>query len=82
MDDFTSLSGQLLVSLPSMKGDYFKQTVILLIEHNLDGAFGLVVNRPIQSNLGELLKKQEEFDVKEDFQQEVPLSCWRLSLLV
>ncbi len=73
MDDFTSLSGQLLVSLPSMTGDYFKKTVILLIEHNLDGAFGLVVNRPIQSNLGELLRKQEEFDLEEDFQLEVPL---------
>ncbi len=58
MSDFTSLSGQLLVSLPTMQGDYFSHTVTLLIEHNRDGAFGLVINKPLDLNLAELLGDQ------------------------
>ena len=47
MSEFSSLSGQLLVSLPSMQGDYFSHTVTLLIEHNDQGAFGLVIIKPL-----------------------------------
>ncbi|MBO6557480.1 MAG: YqgE/AlgH family protein [Pseudomonadales bacterium] len=55
MSDFSSLSGQLLVSLPSMQGDYFSHTVTLLIEHNDEGAFGLVINKPLDEELSDLL---------------------------
>lgn len=47
-----SLSGQLLIASPSL-GDYFHRTVVLLIEHNPEGAFGLVVNRPSETTVGE-----------------------------
>lgn len=56
MSGFSSLSGQLLVSLPSMQGDYFSHSVTLLIEHNEDGAFGLVINKPIDGELSDLLE--------------------------
>jgi putative transcriptional regulator len=56
MEDFSSLTGQLLVSLPGLREDYFARSVTLLIEHNRDGAFGLVVNKPLEADLGELLK--------------------------
>ncbi|MDP9189052.1 MAG: YqgE/AlgH family protein [Actinomycetota bacterium] len=46
-----SLSGQLLIASPSM-GDYFHRTVILLVEHNAEGAFGLVLNRPSEATVG------------------------------
>ena len=59
MSDFSSLSGQLLVSLPSMQGDYFSRTVTLLVEHNRDGAFGLVINKPLGAELSELLADHE-----------------------
>jgi putative transcriptional regulator len=55
---FNSLSGQLLVSLPTMRGDYFSHTVTLLIEHNREGAFGLVINKPLDADLAELLGHQ------------------------
>ena len=73
MNSFTSLSGQLLVSLPSMKGDYFSHTVTLLIEHNRDGAFGLVVNRPLDADLSDLLNDDNEFDFTTDLHSMVPL---------
>ena len=55
MLEFTSFSGQLLVSLPSMQGDYFSHTVTLVIEHNRDCAFGLVTNKTLDLDLVELL---------------------------
>ena len=61
MSDFSSLAGQLLVSLPGLRGDYFAHSVTLLIEHNRDGAFGLVVNKPLDANLSELLS---EYDIE------------------
>jgi putative transcriptional regulator len=40
-----SLRGQLLVAAPSLF-DYFRRTVILIVEHTEDGAMGVVINRP------------------------------------
>ncbi|MBT4160678.1 MAG: YqgE/AlgH family protein [Gammaproteobacteria bacterium] len=71
-NSYTSLSGQLLISLPSMQGDYFTHTVTLLIEHNQDGAFGLVVNRPLDANLGDLLTEQN-VDFAHDLHGKIPL---------
>ena len=41
-----------------MQGDYFSRTVTLLIEHNRDGAFGLVINKPLEIDLAELIEDQ------------------------
>ena len=38
-----------------MQGDYFSHTVTLVIEHNRDGAFGLVINKALNLDLAELL---------------------------
>lgn len=37
--------------MPSLSSDYFAQTVILICEHNANGAMGLVVNRPTDFSL-------------------------------
>src|SRR3954451_17614661 len=39
-----SLRGQLLIASPSLY-DYFRRTVVLVLEHNDDGAMGVVLNR-------------------------------------
>jgi putative transcriptional regulator len=49
------LNGRFLLALPRLDGDFFSGTVTLLIEHNTDGAFGLVVNQPGGLSLGEVL---------------------------
>ncbi|HEX2415914.1 MAG TPA: YqgE/AlgH family protein [Thermoleophilaceae bacterium] len=38
------LRGQLLIAAPSLQ-DYFRRTVVLVIEHTPDGAMGVVLNR-------------------------------------
>jgi putative transcriptional regulator len=42
-----SLAGQLLVASPSMGDPRFARTVIVMVRHDKDGAFGIIVNRPI-----------------------------------
>ena len=39
--------GQLLVASPTMRESLFHHTVILILQHNEHGAFGIIVNRPI-----------------------------------
>jgi putative transcriptional regulator len=48
-----SLAGKLLIASPSMP-DYFHRTVIAMIEHSDEGAFGLVLNRPSETIVGEV----------------------------
>ena len=47
-----SLSGQLVIASPSMS-DYFHRSVVLVVEHGDEGAFGLVLNQPSESTVGE-----------------------------
>jgi putative transcriptional regulator len=42
-----SLAGSFLVARPVLKDPNFARTVVLLLAHSSDGAFGLVVNRPV-----------------------------------
>ena len=41
------LTGQLLIAMPTMNDPRFANSVIYLCAHNLDGAMGLVLNRPV-----------------------------------
>ena len=43
-----SLAGQLLVATPEMGDPRFRHTVILIVQHNKDGALGIVINRPLE----------------------------------
>jgi putative transcriptional regulator len=43
----TSYAGQLLVAAPGLRHPAFDHAVILLAQHNREGAFGIVINRPI-----------------------------------
>jgi putative transcriptional regulator len=54
-----SLTGQLLIASPSMS-DYFHRTVVLVVEHNDEGAFGLVLNRASGATLGEAVEELAE----------------------
>lgn len=41
-----SLAGSFLIAKPALTDPNFRRTVVLLLQHDEDGAFGLVVNRP------------------------------------
>ncbi|MEI6685905.1 MAG: YqgE/AlgH family protein [Planctomycetota bacterium] len=42
-----SHASQFIIARPSLQDPSFQQTVILLLQHDQSGAFGLVVNRPL-----------------------------------
>src|SRR3954471_9515675 len=42
-----SLAPAFLLSMPQLMDPNFNRTVVLLCKHSEDGAFGLVVNRPL-----------------------------------
>ncbi|MFO0773061.1 MAG: YqgE/AlgH family protein [Nitrospiraceae bacterium] len=47
--------GIFLVASPALRDPNFRQTVVLLCEHNDEGALGFVLNRPTAMNLSEVL---------------------------
>jgi putative transcriptional regulator len=50
-----SLRGKLLVALPPLVDENFDRTVVLVLEHNDDGALGVVLNRPGSQPVAEVL---------------------------
>ncbi len=49
------LKGQLLLDGGGLTGSFFQRTVVLICQHDSDGAFGLVLNRSSGSKLGEMV---------------------------
>ena len=49
------LRGQLLLDSGQLRGSFFQRTVVLICQHDGDGAFGLVLNRASGSNIGEMI---------------------------
>lgn len=54
-DGFKSLKGQLLLDGGRLNGSFFHRTVILLCQHDPEGAFGLVLNRSTENKVGEMI---------------------------
>jgi putative transcriptional regulator len=52
---FNSLKGQLLLDNGRLQGSCFHRTVVLICQHDEQGAFGLMINRPAGSKVGEAL---------------------------
>ncbi len=55
-----SLKGCFLVASPHLRDPNFVHTVVLLVHHSEDGAFGVVLNRPTESTIKELWEKVGE----------------------
>jgi len=49
------LKGQLLLDSGELAGSFFARTVVLICQHDSEGAFGLVLNRPANKKLGEVI---------------------------
>ncbi len=52
-----SLHNQLLIAMPGMPDPNFNSTVTLICEHNDEGALGIVINRPLDLQLGGLFEQ-------------------------
>lgn len=54
-------TGDILIAEPFMKDPNFKRTVVLLTEHNEEGSFGLVLNRPSLFGVNDMLHNFPKF---------------------
>ena len=50
-----SLQGQLLLDGGNLTGSFFQRSVVLICQHDREGAFGLVLNRKSEGTVGELI---------------------------
>jgi putative transcriptional regulator len=55
-----SQRGQLLIAGPGLLDPNFWRTVVLVVEHSDEGAFGLVLNRVSETTVGEAVPDLEE----------------------
>jgi putative transcriptional regulator len=55
-----TLRGQLLIASPSLLDPNFRRTVVLVTEHGDEGAAGLVLNRPSESAVAEVVPELDE----------------------
>jgi putative transcriptional regulator len=51
-----SLQGHFLIASPHLADTNFYKGVVLMIKHDEDGAFGLILNRPTEDTVGEVMK--------------------------
>ena len=59
------LRGQLLLDSGQLTGSFFQRTVVLICQHDAEGAFGLVLNRSSGNKLGEMLVADVPDQLKE-----------------
>lgn len=53
----SSFTGHLLIAMPALADPNFSRSVTFICEHNADGALGIVINRPMDLTLGEVLSQ-------------------------
>jgi putative transcriptional regulator len=59
MNVTASLKNQLLIAMPSLEDPNFARTVTYICEHGEHGAMGIVINRPTDLRLADVLKHME-----------------------
>lgn len=56
MTEVSSLTGRLLVASPALADPNFDRAVVLLLDHDDEGSLGVVLNRPTEVSVGDVLE--------------------------
>jgi len=67
------LKNHFLIAMPHMADPNFARTLIYLVEHNEQGAMGLVINRPGELNLADVIEQLRPATPCSDAQGELPI---------
>jgi putative transcriptional regulator len=59
MTNANSLANNLLIAMPSLADGNFAQSVTLVCEHSDKGALGIVLNKPLDMKLGDVLAQMK-----------------------
>jgi putative transcriptional regulator len=57
--DTAILTNQFLIAMPGMTDPHFARTVILLCQYGSQGALGIIINRPSELKLGDIMKQMD-----------------------
>jgi putative transcriptional regulator len=66
MANFDSLKGQLLLDSGQLRGSFFHRSVVLICQHDSEGAFGLVLTNPTENKVGDVLVADLPDSLKEE----------------
>ena len=72
MVDAISLSNHFLIAMPGLKDPNFSRTVTYVCEHSDQGAMGIVINRPMDIRLGQVLE-QLDIESRDDEVARIPV---------
>lgn len=67
------LQNQLLIAMPGMADKRFEHAVILVARHNSEGCFGVVINQPTETRLGDLFDHLKVSSTKNNHLTEMPV---------
>ena len=67
-----NLTNHFLIAMPQLQDPNFHHTTTYICEHNEDGAMGLIINRPLELKLAEVLE-QMNMDVEDNSLDKVPV---------
>lgn len=59
VSDDRFLNDQFLIAMPALGDPNFNRSVTYICEHNDDGALGIVINKPMSLNLGDVFSQLE-----------------------
>ena len=59
MSFFSSLTNHFLIAMPKLADPNFSHTVTYMCEHNSEGAMGLVINRPTELTLADVVEQMD-----------------------
>jgi len=75
--------GRFLVATPRLKGSVFEQSVILLIDYSLDGATGLIINKPSSATAADVFPDIKELaEYRENIYLAGPVQIGHIYLLI
>jgi putative transcriptional regulator len=63
IEQIANLTNHFLIAMPGMADPFFAKTVTYLCQHNAEGALGIIINRPSELTLGDIM---QQMDIKLD----------------
>lgn len=72
IEAIANLTNHFLIAMPGMTDPFFAKTVTYLCQHNEEGALGIIINRPSELTLADIME-QMEIEVLEPAIGQIPV---------